>query len=306
MLSGRIPTNYCTIVRSFIPPAQRRRQWRRVGLATAYRLAPSLTEAWLERRFLTPARHAWPPQEQPWLASAEHSTLTTFGLPLPHMNDRMMRVYRWGQGQRGRIVLLHGWGGRATQWHAFIAAFVAAGYSVLAIDAPGHGASAGRQSSALHLLNALEALIWEAGPVDAVLGHSMGGGVVLRALTQGLAAKRAVLIAPITDLTLHSHRVARSLGLSEAQRNSLQHRIEWRFGVSWDQLNALPDAGSLSQPGLVIHDQGDKEVPVSVGEAVAAAWPGSRMIRTAALGHRRILTDPGVVAATLAFVESGQ
>jgi pimeloyl-ACP methyl ester carboxylesterase len=55
-------------------------------------------------------------------------------------------------------------------------------------------------------------------------------------------------------------------------------------------------------PLLVVHDRGDAEVAWQHGLAIARAWRGAEFLMTDGLGHRRILKDPDVVAAAVAFV----
>ena len=61
-------------------------------------------------------------------------------------------------------------------------------------------------------------------------------------------------------------------------------------------------APALTQPLLVVHDRGDAEIPWQHGTALARAWPGAELLMTEGLGHRRVLRDPDVVAASVAFV----
>ena len=75
-----------------------------------------------------------------------------------------------------------------------------------------------------------------------------------------------------------------------------------RQGRSWSIFDALELAPELTAPVLVVHDRGDAEVPWQHGAALARAWRGSEMLMTEGLGHRRILRDPDVVAAAVAFV----
>jgi pimeloyl-ACP methyl ester carboxylesterase len=131
----------------------------------------------------------------------------------------------------------------------------------------------------------------------------MGGGVALHALAHGLPAKKAVLIAPNADLVLYSKMVARKLGMTETSRLSLQQRIERRFAVTWESIDSRNEAPNVTQPGLVIHDRDDKEIPLSMGAGIAKAWPTSRFIQTETLGHRRILSDPVVVGTVRGFLE---
>lgn len=59
-------------------------------------------------------------------------------------------------------------------------------------------------------------------------------------------------------------------------------------------------------PLLLVHDRDDKEVDTPDTEDLAAAWPGSTVVRTTGLGHRRILRDPAVVARVLDFLTRTQ
>ena len=58
-----------------------------------------------------------------------------------------LAVWSWGDGPTA--ILLHGWGGRSDQLAAFVPPLLAAGFSVVAPDAPGHGDSTGGTSSVL-------------------------------------------------------------------------------------------------------------------------------------------------------------
>lgn len=59
---------------------------------------------------------------------------------------------------------------------------------------------------------------------------------------------------------------------------------------------------ALTTPLLVIHDRGDAEIPWQDGRVIAQAWRGAETLMTDGLGHRRVLRDPDVVAAAVAFV----
>jgi hypothetical protein len=52
----------------------------------------------------------------------------------------------------------------------------------------------------------------------------------------------------------------------------------------------------------VIHDRGDAVVPWQHGQVIAHAWRGAGLLMTDGLGHHRILGDPDVVAAAVAFL----
>ena len=58
--------------------------------------------------------------------------------------------------RRGSTVLLmHGWEGRPTQFALLIRGLVDAGYGVIALDAPAHGRSPGREANVVLFARAL-------------------------------------------------------------------------------------------------------------------------------------------------------
>ncbi len=81
------------------------------------------------------------------------------------------------------LVLLHGVGSSARNWHDAAAALAAAGRSVVSIDLPGHGDSdgSGGDFSLGALASAVRDLLDHLGLDRVVLvGHSLGGGVALQ------------------------------------------------------------------------------------------------------------------------------
>lgn len=244
------------------------------------------------RLFLTPPRHRF--SEAELTALEEASSLT-----LPLMSGRMT-AWRWGHPQAPQVVLVHGWGGRGAQLHGFVRPLLQRGFAVVTFDAPGHGMSAGKQSSMLHFLGALDVLLAAIGPVHALIGHSMGGAVVASALARGVGAKRAVLLAAPASLEDASRRFARFLHLPESLRAGVQQRIQTHFGAPWQRFEA--EYGAAAIPLLLIHDQADQEVPASDAQRYLAAWPGASLHLSQGLGHRRLLRDDEVIAKAVAFV----
>ncbi|HEY6065498.1 MAG TPA: alpha/beta fold hydrolase [Thermoanaerobaculia bacterium] len=220
------------------------------------------------------------------------------------LDGRRLAVWRWGEGPP--VLLAHGWGSRGARLGDFVEPVTRAGFSVLAFDAPGHGASGGRLSSLPQFIAAIRAIGERFGPLHAVVAHSMGGAATTLAMARGLAVKRAVFLAPSSDPASYSERFASVLGLSADVISRMKRGLERRFGFLWKDFDVLAAAKTLSAPLLVIHDREDFDVPWSDGESIVAAWPGARLVTTNGLGHRRIVHDPAVVERAVAFVAEAE
>ncbi|HKQ64577.1 MAG TPA: alpha/beta hydrolase [Methylomirabilota bacterium] len=263
---------------------------------TAHRVlsaaAPALAARRAARLFTTP-----PPVRRP---SAEIDLLGTARARPMHVGGRRVETYTWGAGPA--VLLVHGWGGRGAQLGSFVGPLVARGFSVVAFDAPGHGASELGTVTIPEITDAIRAVADSRGPLAALIAHSIGATAAVRALWDGLDAGAVVLVGPSADLTTPALRFSETLGFSRDVRERMHRVIEERVGRSWSVFDALELAPGLTVPALVVHDRGDAEVPWQHGAALARAWRGSEMLMTEGLGHRRILRDPDVVAAAVAFV----
>jgi pimeloyl-ACP methyl ester carboxylesterase len=220
------------------------------------------------------------------------------------LDGRRLAVWKWGTGPTA--LLVHGWGSRGARLGDFVAPLTRAGFSVVAFDAPGHGASAGRLSSLPQFIAAVRAIGDRLGPLHAVVAHSMGGAATTLAMARGLDVRRAVFLAPAADPAGYSARFAAVLGLSDAVVSRMKQGLERRFGVLWKDFDVLAAAAALAAPLLVIHDSDDRDVPLADGAAIAAAWPGARLVTTKGLGHRRIVHDPAVVERAVAFLTEAE
>ncbi|WP_454728457.1 alpha/beta fold hydrolase [Cellulosimicrobium protaetiae] len=210
--------------------------------------------------------------------------------------------------EAGVVYLVHGWGGWRGQLGAFVEPLRAAGYRVVAFDAPSHGdAGPGRlgprRSTMPELADALAAVVREHGDATAVVAHSLGTATTVLAVRDGLPADRLVLVAAIADVLGELDGFADLLGLSRPTRELLQGLISDVAGRPLAELDVRETLRSHPvPPALVVHDRADKEVPYPVGAALAAAWPEGELLTTEGLGHHRLLRDPEVVRAVVDYV----
>lgn len=279
-----------TIVRSYNDPWSR--PLVRLGNRVLSALAPELGARLAERLFLTPPRPRRPAAEIELIAS-------TRARPT-YMGGRRIETWRWGAGPS--VLLVHSWGGRGAQLGAFIGPLVARGFSVVTFDAPGHGASDRGMTTIREMTSALRKVAASHGPLAGLIAHSLGAVTATRALYEGLEVGAAIFIAPAADLVTPAVRFTEALGFSRTVRDRMQARVQARVGEPWSTFDVTTLAPALNTPLLVIHDRGDAEAPWQHGTAITSAWRGAEMLMTDALGHRRIVRAPEVVAAAVTFV----
>jgi pimeloyl-ACP methyl ester carboxylesterase len=279
------------------------------------RVAPAGAAALAEQVFLTPRRFARPRPEVELLASARrislgrpHAELAAWewGSGHPDQNAGPARSKRADPNENAgpgpRVLLVHGWEGRGAQLGALVAPLTRDGYRVATFDAPAHGDSPGRQSSLVHVAEVIQLAARTLGPLHTIVAHSMGGAAALWASRDAPLAERLVLIAPPIDILDFTRALSRTLGFPEEVRRRVHGRLGARFGVPVEAFRADVMAARMRGPLLVVHDEQDREVPVTCGEAIARAWPEAELVRTQGLGHQRILRDPAVVATIVRFV----
>jgi pimeloyl-ACP methyl ester carboxylesterase len=242
------------------------------------------------------------PQPAPAAAFDANDALAGVQPTLLQVDGHELATYVWGDPQRQPYVLLaHGWSGRALDHLAWVAALRAAGYAVVAFDQQAHGRSSGSKATLPDFVCNLLAVGWRHGRAAAVIGHSLGGAAAALALSHGLEADRAILVAAQADPEEAISRFARRAGLAAVERRMIA-LLETHTGVEMGALQAHRTVPSIGRPALVVHDIEDDEVPWSEGERYARYWPHSRLLTTSGLGHRRIAQDRLVIAACLRFL----
>ena len=262
------------------------------------RTAPALGARWAERIWFTLPRVS----NVPATAGARPPAGIPFALDV---NGHEVVGEVWGDGPT--VYFVHGWAGHGGQFDAIVAPLVARGHRVVVFDAPSHGRSApggfGPRSSTLpELASALNAVIAAHGPASVIVAHSMGATAAATLLGHGLRVGRLVMLAPMASVAAYARRFVAVLGAGDRIHRQLVARIERRVQAALHHFE-VPELGRAVAlpPTLILHDGEDATIPVTDGEAIAAAWPSARLRVTSGLGHRRLLSDPDSVAAVVDF-----
>jgi pimeloyl-ACP methyl ester carboxylesterase len=214
-----------------------------------------------------------------------------------------VKTYAWGDGQRP-VLLVHGWRSRASRYAGFVTRLLELGYSPVSYDAPAHGDSDGEVASILGHQRIIRALEERHGPFEGVIAHSLGVPFALYAVREGVAAKRLVMISGIADFGYLADAFCAELGLGPKINRELRRSIERGYfdgdGGIWTRFSVSTGKAEL----LVIHNDADDVVdPAQAGLLLRNYGERAHFLPTTGLGHRRILSDPAVIAEAVAFLQ---
>ncbi len=277
----------------------------RAALQTAFIVSDDLGAAFAERMFVTPRYFDRPAREREVLASGRRFVVDV-ALRSPRWNGAHTPVTAWRWGLGPTALLVHGWEGRGSQLGAFVEPLVAAGMSVVAFDAPGHGDSPGHRLYLTDLADCITSVATAVGPLHAAIAHSFGAPALLLAhLRGGVDAARNVAVSPNAIIADAIAKFSQVVALDPSDRRVFEQQLAAHTGVALDALTLDRLVAGRDAALLVIHDRNDNEVPFAHGSRLAAAWPGAILLETDGLGHRRILRDRAVIESAVAFASHG-
>lgn len=246
--------------------------------------------------FFTPLKFNRPSRENNSFNSAKKRSLLTH-------EKHQFQLFEWGNSGP-TILLMHGWSGRGTQFFQIVDQLIENGYHVFALDAPAHGSSSQKKTNLLEFAECIEIVNQMHGPFKAVIGHSIGGAAVMNALERELQTEKIITVgAPgsIKNITIDfCEKVKAGPKIGKA----IIEYIENRFSVNSDEISPAYLAHKFKPKGLILHDTEDEDVHVKEAEILHQNWPGSKLIITSGLGHRRILMDEYVIGEIVSFINS--
>lgn len=212
-----------------------------------------------------------------------------------------LSAIRWGHGPN-KILLMHGWESRATQMYSIAEPLIAAGFEVIAIDAPLHGKSTGTKANPAVFADTIYSANQALGPFYGAVGHSMGAAALAIAKHKGADLGRYVLIASPACLYDTLYAFAKFMGLSTKCAQLFIQAVETEVGVPSKELNVGKALQVKSPDCLLIHAEDDLEVPFAAMHTIQQFIPHATTLSVPHLGHRKIVRDPLINAAIRDFL----
>lgn len=234
-------------------------------------------------RLRTPKRRVRPRLAEPLRDALDQKVETPVG-----------PVMAWRLGEGPAVLLVHGWEDDNALWSPLIERLWEIGRAVVVLDLPGHGFSPAEDASPEGCAAALRAVADALGPVDALVSHSFGGPVAVLAMRQGLAVRRAALIAAA---------IPRRGGWVERLRGHVPDAVLDRArALAAEAYDVEADVPAMTAEALLVHSLDDEQTPVENSERLAGLWPQARLALTDGLGHRLIAQDEAVLQRVVDFV----
>lgn len=244
--------------------------------------------------FITVRKGRVLPKQHDYLEVAKHEVL--------QVGEHLLQTYRW-PGTKETILLVHGWESNSFRWRNLINKLQEAGYTIIALDAPGHGHSSGKN---LHLplyANCIQQVIETYAP-SYLIAHSFGGMAILynEFIHKNTGVHKMVTVASPSEFHEIFTHYQTLLGFNNRVLQALETYILDRFGARVSDFSSSIFVKNNRKKGLLLHDELDQLTPFHASEKVHAAWQGSQFIRTRGLGHS--LHQDHINQQIVAFLES--
>lgn len=200
-------------------------------------------------------------------------------------DEHFCQTYIW-EGNATKILLVHGWESNAARWENLISHLKKSGSTIIAIDAPAHGLSSGKEFSIPKYAEYINKTI-EIHQPQFIVGHSIGGKSCLYSqhiFPNNVVKKMVILGAPCEFKILIKNFVT-ILSLNSKLANDLEKKYINDFKLELEDFSAQKFVSNSKIQGFIAHDIEDTVVSVNEGKKIAQAWHNSLFIETKGLGH---------------------
>jgi pimeloyl-ACP methyl ester carboxylesterase len=196
-----------------------------------------------------------------------------------------LQAYVW-KGNDHIILLVHGWESNASRWEKLLPYLQKSGSTIVAIDAPAHGLSGGKEFNVPRYSEYIEAAVQQFHP-QVLIGHSIGGAacVYYQYKYQNQKLEKMVLLGAPSDMKKLASNYIELLSLNAKTAALFENQFKERFRFSLDEFSGQIFGKQISLKGIVAHDLNDEVVAFEEGKKIAGSWKNATFIETNGLGH---------------------
>lgn len=210
----------------------------------------------------------------------QNATLETF-----EYNHEKFQTYIW-HGNDEIILLVHGWESNTSRWKKLLPYLKPLGKTIIAIDAPAHGLSDGKEFNAPKYAEFIEVVAQKYQPT-ILIGHSVGGAAIAFFLNKykNSAIKKVILLGAPSDFKILSDNFIKLLSLNHRIKAQLEAYYFQKFNIKLNDFSGHKFAENFPQKAFIAHDTQDQVVLIEEGRKYASSWKNATFIETNGLGH---------------------
>jgi len=199
--------------------------------------------------------------------------------------EQHTQVYVW-KGNENKILLVHGWESNASRWENILPYLKKSGSTIIAIDAPAHGLSSGKEFSIPLYAKFIHQVAQKYQP-QYLIGHSIGGKTCLyyQHIYPNDGIKKMVILGSPSDFGILLNNYINLLSLNATIAKDLENKYIQDYKQKIEDFSARKFASTLNVSGLIVHDSDDEVVSINEGRKIAEAWQTANFIETKGLGH---------------------
>jgi pimeloyl-ACP methyl ester carboxylesterase len=212
-------------------------------------------------------------------------TLKSATLEKFECENEFFQAYIWN-GNEQIIILAHGWESNANRWRKMLPYLIQTGKTIVAIDAPAHGLSTGKDFNAPKYSRFIASLSKKYNP-EILIGHSIGGFACIyyQYISQNPNLKKIILLGAPSDLDLMFLNYYKLIGMSKRVQNQFNKLVETKIESKISDFNAKDFVKKINAKGLIVHDLKDYVVPIKEGRKIHKNWKSASILETNGYGH---------------------
>ncbi len=206
-------------------------------------------------------------------------------------------VYRTGTGPA--VVFVHGWGGGAYEFFSLMRGLKECGYTAIAFDQLGHEGSAPKPATLQQMIKTTNYMLHSViksheDGLLCVVGHGLGCVAVANSSPAVIDKLPLMMISPIFNFKLYFLKRLGELKLHSDILKQYAQDFTQRYVKDYSQLELTERLPTYSRFTTIAHDSNDQVTPVSATEKLGELYPGTRLLITGKLDHKRITSSESV------------
>ncbi|WP_116797312.1 alpha/beta fold hydrolase [Flavobacterium sp. 103] len=200
-------------------------------------------------------------------------------------NEHQFQTYTW-EGNNTRILLVHGWESNSARWEKTLPYLQKSGSTIIAIDAPAHGQSSGKEFNVPRYAEFINKAVEKYNP-SIIIGHSIGGAACIyhQYLHPETSIEKMVILGAPSDLKTLIDNYIQMLSLNRKMFSLLEKRYLENFNFKLEDFSGGAFAKHIKIAGIIAHDTTDTVVAFEEGQKIASGWKKGKFITTQDLGH---------------------